>query len=192
MIYLLADEPQLACEAMHITGEFAARLAEKVLAEVEIDAAIFTEPISDNHGPLISPRLYEEVVLPSYEPVLSVLRRYGVTTIIYRTFGNSRLLLPLVLKRGFNCLWAGEINSEEMDYGELRKEFGRDFRLMGGIDLDVLRRGKESIRREILEKVPPLLKQGGYIPMTDGRMREDIPFENYAYYRQFLKEVTKG
>jgi hypothetical protein len=31
----------------------------------------------------------------------------------------------------------------------------------GGVDLDVLRRDKETIRREVEAKVPPLLAEGG-------------------------------
>ena len=62
--------------------------------------------------------------------------------------------------------------------------------MIGGIDLDVLHRDKDSIRREIHEKVPLLLEDGGYIPLADGRVREDVPFENYVYYRQLLKEAT--
>ena len=65
-------------------------------------------------------------------------------------------------------------------------------RLIGGIDLDVLREGKEAIRREIEEKVPPLLEQGGYVPLADGRVRADIPFENYVYYRELLEKVTQS
>jgi hypothetical protein len=77
-----------------------------------------------------------------------------------------------------------------MDYGDLRREFGRDLRLIGGIDTDVLRQDKPAIQREIEEKVPPLLAEGGYIPLADGRIRADIPFENYVYYRQMLEKVT--
>jgi len=64
--------------------------------------------------------------------------------------------------------------------------------LIGGIDLDVLRAGKEAIQREVEEKVPPLLAQGGYIPLADGRVRADIPFENYIYYRGLLEKVTRS
>ena len=78
-----------------------------------------------------------------------------------------------------------------MDYRSIRKEFGRDLRLIGGIDLDVLREGKEAIRREVEEKVPALLEQGGYVPLADGRVRADIPFENYIYYRKLLEKVTR-
>jgi uroporphyrinogen decarboxylase len=78
-----------------------------------------------------------------------------------------------------------------MDYRNIRQEFGRELRLIGGIDLDALRRDKDTIRREIEEKVPPLVADGGYVPLADGRIRADVPFENYVYYRRLLEEVTQ-
>jgi hypothetical protein len=38
--------------------------------------------------------------------------------------------------------------------------------------------------------VPPLLAGGGYVPLADGRIREDGPFENYVYYWQLSEKVT--
>jgi uroporphyrinogen decarboxylase len=192
VIDLLNYSPEVVRQAMKIQGEFAASLAERVLGEVEVDAALFVEPISEIHGPLISPKMYEQFVLSSYEPLLDVLNRYGVETIIFLTFANSRLLIPSVLKWGFNCLWACEVYLEEMDYRDLRREFGRDLRLIGGIDLDALRHDKDAIRCEVEEKVPPLLADGGYVPLADGRVRQDVPYENYVYYRRLLEKVTQG
>jgi uroporphyrinogen decarboxylase len=191
VLHLVIDDPQFVREAMAIQGEFAATLAERVLREVDVDAAVFTEPIGGNDRPLISPQMYEEFVLTSYEPVFDVLRRYGVETIVFRTFANSRILIPGILKWGFTCLWACEVNIEAMDYRDLRREFGRDLRLIGGIDLDALRGDKEAVRREVEEKVPPLVADGGYVPLADGRVREDVPFENYVYYRRLLEKLTQ-
>jgi hypothetical protein len=191
LMRLLIEDPGFVRKAMDIVGEFSAALAEKVLRNTPVDAAVFSEPIGGNDRPLLSPRMYEEIVLASYEPVLTVLRRYGVKTIIFRTYANARLLIPTILKGGFNCLWACEVNVEAMDYRSIRREFGRDLRLIGGIDLDALRLGKEAIRREILEKVPPLIADGGYVPLADGRVRADISFENYFSYRELLREVMK-
>jgi uroporphyrinogen decarboxylase len=176
---------------MAIQGEFAARLAERVLKDVEIDAVLFSEPIGGNYGPLISPQMYEDMVLKNYEPVFAVLSKYGVDIIVLVTYANARALVPSMLKWGFNCLWACEVNIEEMDYRNIRQEFGRELRLIGGIDLDALRRDKDTIRREIEEKVPPLVADGGYVPLADGRIRADVPFENYVYYRRLLERVTQ-
>jgi uroporphyrinogen-III decarboxylase len=192
VMLLTLRDPEFVREAMRIQGEFSARIADRALKDAEFDAVVFTEPIAENRGPLISPKMYEDFVLKSYEPVLAVLRRYRVDTIILLTFANIRSLLPSIVKWGFNCLWACEGPQKEMDCRELRREFGRDLRLIGGIDLDVLRLDKESIKREVYEKVPPLLAEGGFIPLADGRVRKDIPLENYLYYRRLFEEVTQG
>jgi uroporphyrinogen decarboxylase len=192
VMMLLMDQPDVVRKKMQIQGEFAARLADRILQEVEIDAAVFSEPIGGNDRPLISPKMYEEFVLKNYEPILDVLQRHNVETVCFQTFANARILIPAILKWGFNCLWACEVNIDVMDYRSLRKEFGRDLRLIGGIDLDALRKDKTAIRQEIEEKVPPLIAEGGFIPLADGRVRADVPFENYVYYRQLLEKVTKG
>jgi hypothetical protein len=187
----LVDNTNLVREMMLAKGRFAAALTEKVLRDVNVDAVIFSEPIGGNEGPLMSPGMYEDIVLKSYQPVLDVLHRHGVEIIVFQTFANARILIPSILKWGFNGLWACEVNIEAMDYRSIRKEFGRDLRLIGGIDLDALRSSKADIRKEIQAKVPPLLNEGGYIPLADGRVREDVSFENYCYYRELLRSVIE-
>jgi hypothetical protein len=192
VIELLMDKPSLVKEIMKIQGEFSASITERILSEVEVDAVIFGEPISGAHGPLISPRMYEEIVLNSYEAVLDVVEKFKVQTIILRTYANSKTLLPIIMKSRINCLWASESNMKFMDYRILREEFGKDLRLIGGIDTDVLMLGKDAIRHEIETKLPDLLEQGGYIPLADARIRKYIPFENYVYYRQLVEKIVLG
>lgn len=190
--YLFIDDPGLAHSILEIQASFAAQMVQRLLSEVKTDAAIFSEPISDNNGPLISPKMFEEFAAVSYQPLLDVLQRNGVGTIIFRSYANAKILVPVVLNWGFNCLWACEENFGDMDYGLIRSEFGRELRLIGGIDVDVLRQDKEMIRREVTDKVPPLLADGGFIPLADGRIRANVRYENYVYYRNLLEEAVQG
>jgi hypothetical protein len=188
VIDTLREDRDLIREWMQIYGEFTANLADKILSKITVDAALFSEPIGGLNGSLISPVMYRELVLSSYQPLFTILKKHQVAIIIFRTYANARSLIPVVLEAGMNCLWAYETNSREMDYLDLRKEFGRDLRLIGGIDLDALRQGKDAIRREIEYKIPPLVAEGGFIPAADGRIREDVTFENYVFYREILKK----
>ena len=44
---------------------------------------------------------------------------------------------------------------------------------------------------EMIIGILAILKAGGgYVPLADGRVRPDVPLENYVYYRQLLAEVT--
>ncbi len=189
-IQLLVDEPQLVQNWMELYAELSLRLVERILGQVKVDAALFSEPIGGNHGPLISPAMYSALVLKSYTPILEALRSHGVKMVIYRTYANTRLLLPEVVKAGFNCLWACECNPQAMDYLAIRREFGKDLRLIGGIDSDALRQNQHDIQKAVMEVVPQLIQDGGYIPLADGRVREDVQFENYVYYRRLLESVS--
>ena len=190
LMILCTDAPDFVRTMMSLQGEFAARMTERVLQDLSVDAAIFSEPIGGNSGPLISPQMYADFVLGSYRPVFDVLAKYGVETIILRTYANARILLPLVVDYGFNCLWACETDRTEMDYLDIRRQFGSQLRLIGGIDTDVLLQGREAIRRAVERVIPPLLQDGGYVPLLDGRVREYIPFEHYRYYRELLQTVV--
>jgi hypothetical protein len=189
-IALLKDDPAFVHGVLSIQAEFAAHLAEKILQDVEVDAILISEPIASTHGPLISPRMYADFILRSYEPLLDVAQAHNIPHIILRTYANSRVLLPEIFsRRRFDCLWACECNPEAMDYLRLRQEYGPDLHLIGGIDGDVLRYDRAAIQREIEDKVVPLLSQGSYIPLADGRVRDDVPWENYAFYRRLLERV---
>jgi hypothetical protein len=190
LMYQLMDQPDLVREYMRIQGKFAAALAEKVLREVNFDAMVFSEPIGDNNGALISPQMYEDFVLPSYEPLLDLARDFGVKTIICRTYANMKALIPSLLKWGIDCLWACEVEPSVMNYPALRREFGRDLKLIGGIDLDALREGKEAIQSAVNE-IAPLVAEGGFIPLADGRVRADVPYEHYVFYRELLRKITQ-
>jgi len=191
-IYLLMDKPEFVRDMLLILGEFAAQLVEKVLERVEVDAVIFSEPIGGNHGSLISSEMYRDFMLPSFQPILDVLSRFRVETIILRTYANTRSLLPVILGSQFNCLWAVESNPDAMDYLDIRREFGPQLHLIGGIDLDVLRRDRADIRAEMERVIPPLLADGGYIPLVDGRVREGILLKNYTFYRHMLSKMIGG
>lgn len=190
-LYRLADEPALVRDVMDIHAAFAASLAERVLRDLKIDFASFSEPIGGNSGPLVSPATYRQVVLDSYRPVLDVLRRHNVGTIVFMTYANARVLLDDVLAAGFNCLWAMETESQSMDYLALRRQYGKSLRLIGGIDLDCLLRDEAAIEREVMRRAPQLLADGGYIPVADGRVRASMPFGNYTCYRRLLQRMTQ-
>lgn len=189
VVRLLVRDPVFVRKRMREQGKSAARVMEKVLRQVEIDAAVFVEPLCDNNGPLISSSMYEDFAPAGYQPVFEVLRRHRVEVLVFMSFGNPRPLLPMVVSWGFNCLWACEVNPETMSYADIRREFGPKLRLIGGLDLDALRQDRQAIDREF-RLAEPLLRGGGYIPLADGRIREDVPYGNYVYYRRLLERIT--
>jgi hypothetical protein len=188
-IPLLADEPGFVSEVLAIQAGFASRLAENILREVEVDAVVFSEPIAGNHGPLVSPRMYRELVVPSLDPIFEVLERYRVAVRVWRSYANPGALIPVAAGARFNALWACEAPPEAVDYHHLRGELGLGIGLIGGIDTDILYGEQSDIRRAV-EAVLPLVETGRFLPLADGRVREDVPYRNYVFYRSVLEELV--
>ena len=72
----------------------------------------------------------------------------------------------------------------------LRERHGHQALLIGGVDKRALIAGKDAINRE-LERLTPLVEDGGYIPTVDHRVPPDVSFENYCYYLEKKKEILK-
>ncbi len=64
-----------------------------------------------------------------------------------------------------------------------------DLRIAGGINKMKLFNNKKEIDKE-LEKVPFLLKRGGYVPFIDHSVPPLISWENFVYYRNALNKMV--
>jgi uroporphyrinogen-III decarboxylase len=187
-ILRLVDQPNIVREILAIQADFAARLAEKVLRQVDLDGVIFSEPIAGNHGSLISAEMYRAFALQSYAPIFDILRDYEVPAIIWRSYANPANLLPEVVKYPFNVLWLCETPPGALMPAQVRHIVGSNLTLIGGIDSDILRKDTRAIQQAVAA-VQPFVEEGRFIPLADGRVREDVPYPNYVFYRQELHRV---
>ena len=120
-----------------------------------------------------------------------LLDAHGVEVRIFGSHGHVQELIPVVLEAGINTLWVGNTGPAGLDYVALRREYGRDLRLIGGIDVRVLEADRAAVEAEVKRVVPPLMEQGGYVPMVDGRVRKYVPYENYRAYRESIRELAE-
>jgi hypothetical protein len=187
-ILRLVDQPDFVGEILAIQADFAARLAENILRQVDLDGVIFSEPIAGNHGALISAEMYRAFALQSFTPIFDVLGDYQVPAIIWRSYANPANLLPEVVKYPFNVLWLCETPPGALTPAQVRQLVGSNLTLIGGIDSDVLRQDARAIQQAVAA-VQPFVEEGRFIPLADGRVREDVPYPNYVFYRQELQKM---
>ena len=81
---------------------------------------------------------------------------------------------------------------------ELQRK-GRDVRILHGGDFlypsleSQLWHGLQIVDAfNFMDDIAPLVAEGGFIPLADGRVRPDVSHENYVYYRELLQKVTHG
>ncbi len=187
----LVNRPAFVDALMERTTDFHCLCLDRVLSKVTVDYASLYEPIASNAGPLISPEMFERYAMPGYRKVLDLLEKHEVPFRIFCTTGGDLgPLLPPLLDAGVNGLWISNIMTEAMEYSNLRREYGRDLALIGGIDCTALNRGEEAVRRAVETTVPPLLADGRYLPCLDDRPRDNTPFAMYRFYRELLAETA--
>ena len=184
-------EPGTIRDRMEIYGEFCARMLEKTMQDVDPEFIYLSEPISNNGGPLISPAMFEEFMVPVYERIIETAKGLGCDNILLSTYGDSSLLFPSLIDAGISMLWISEATEvPELEYSQIRDRFGPDLGLIGGIPLSILRGGSPEVIRNTLEEiVPPLLHSGRYVPLAGGRVREEISWSAYECYREVLAEL---
>lgn len=180
------DHPADVSRAMSAIADCNVAMCERALRGFTPDYAVFDEPIAGAYGPVVSPAIFRRFCLPHYARLVETLKAHGVRWFMARTYGNPLDLLPVWLDAGVNMLWCVEGASSGVDYTALRREYGRDLRLVGGIDQNLLVGPRDRMDVEFARVVAPLVADGGFIPLSDGRIRSNVPYPAYRAYRQEL------
>jgi len=184
--------PELIEDMLDFRTEMVLRAIEKAVKEVKptIDYAHWWEDMCYNKGPLISPKLFDEFMVPRYKRIANFLKEHGIWISIVDCDGYIDPLVPLWLNAGINCMFPLEVRAGT-DPVRLREKYGRKVLLMGGVDKRALIRGKTAIKKE-LERLKPLIEEGGYIPTVDHRVPPDVSYENYLYYLKEKRKIIFG
>jgi hypothetical protein len=178
---------------LEMYGDFCARMLGMTMRDVDPEFIYLSEPISDNEGPLISPAMFEEFMIPVYQKIITTATDYGCENILVSTYGNTTRLFPAMFQAGITMLWISEAaEAPELDYRNLRRQFGPLLGLIGGIPLSILRaKSTDQMRDRVQEIVAPLLQSGRYIPLAGGRIREEIPWTIYQRYREIMADMIR-
>ena len=185
------DDPAFAEELLDFYTQFAMETIHKALHDVQFDYFNIFEDFAGKGGPLVSPKLFKRFLLPHYRRITEFLHSHDVEFVSMDSDGDVRVLIPLIIDAGINCLWPLEV-AAGMEPLDIRKEYGHELRLWGGIDKRELAKGRKEIRKELLRKVPALIEAGGYIPTLDHDVPPDIPYDNFMTYLEIKRRIIEG
>lgn len=184
----LYDDPTWVQEMMDYLVDFVIAASRKVLRDVQLDYILLWEDMAYKAGPLISPAMFRRFMLAPYKKLTGFIREQGIDLIIVDSDGFAEPLIPLWLEGGVNGFYPIE-RASDMDAVALRQRYGRELRLLGGIDKRAMIAGPAAIDAE-LAHVSPLLQEGGYIPWCDHHVPPDVPLAHYQYYVARMKELS--
>ncbi len=193
LLYMFFDDPDL----IHACMQQWLELNDAIIAEhqkhVSFDEVFFGEDICYNMGPLISPAMIEEFLMPYYRKLVGHMRARNMDQerhlfMQLDTDGKAEPVIDLYAKHvGMDIMSPFEVASG-CDVVDLRKKYP-DLVMIHGIDKRILAKSKEAIDKELERIIPFMKSKGGYIPACDHGVPPEVSLENYLHYRNRMVEL---
>ena len=188
LAYVYYDDPELLHDIMKTWLSFYCEYARRLTQHIDFDYLFLWEDLAYKNGPLVGPQLAREFMFPYLRPFIEELRGLGFKVFALDSDGNPKLLMDDFIAAGINHFEPCEIASD-MEPQWVRERFGRRCGIQGGIDKRALAKGPEAIDKEVMRKVPELLRSGGYCPGVDHGVPSDVSLENFQYFLDLVRRL---
>ena len=192
VLYAFLDMPEL----IHACMQTWLALADAVIARhqqyVTLDELFLAEDICYKNGPLISPSMMRRFLLPYYRQLIANIRARQIDRdrhlyIQIDTDGRAPSVIPAYREIGMDVMSPFEV-AAGCDVVEVGQKYP-DLVIIGGIDKRVLAQGRETIDRHLEYILPTMRARGGFIPTCDHGVPEEVPYQDYLYYRRRCVEM---
>jgi uroporphyrinogen decarboxylase len=174
------DHPDMLHDMIAHWAELCARQIEQLPEDIPLDQVNWWEDMASKNGPLVSPKVFREFLQPGYRRVMGAAKARGCALGQVDCDGNPHDIVANWLEEGVNIMFPIEVGAGA-DPAAWRDEFGRAVLLRGGINKRAIAEGGQATDAE-LDRMRPLLEQGGCIPHLDHLVPPDISFDNYREY----------
>ena len=173
----LALRPAFAKELMGIGAAYYSELFPLAIA-AGADVVCLGDDYSDNTGPMMSPAMFDEIILPHDAAVVASIKGSGAYCIKH-TDGNIRKIMDQLVNTGLDALGPlQDVPGMELDQ-VLRRYPGR-IAVMGNVDVDLLARGSVedvvAVTRRLLREVS---RVGPHIMSSGNTIASCVRPENY-------------
>lgn len=190
LLYLVHDDPGLVHAMMEAWRHIMITCLVREQADVGPYFRLFlAEDICYNHGPLISPAMMREFLLPYYRDLFETLRGGQREALHFEidTDGRCMDVIDVYREIGVTAMSPFEVASG-CDVVEAGRRWP-DLHIRGGIDKRILAAGPEAIDRMLDRILPPMVARGRYIPCADHAVPDDVSLANYLHYRRRTCEM---
>jgi uroporphyrinogen decarboxylase len=188
LLYAFYDMPDVIHAAMEAWLALADAVIARHQAHVTLDEIFLAEDICYNRGCLISPRMMKTFLFPYYQQLIANVKARQIDQrrhlyVQVDTDGFADPVIPLYIDAiGMDAMSPFEV-AAGCDVVRAGQEYP-GLAIFGGIDKRVLASGREAIDATLQRILPVMRARGGYIPTCDHGVPEEVPYEDYRYYRE--------
>ena len=169
--------PEFAKEVMKVGTAYYCELFPLAVA-AGADAVLMGDDYSDKNGPMMSPRQFEEIILPCDAAVVKSIKAAGAYCIKH-TDGDIRKIMDALVSTGLDCLGPLEpVPGMELD--PILRRYPGKIAVMGNISVDLLSRGSEDdVVRATKRALATVSAVGPHIMSSANTITESVKPENF-------------
>ena len=146
-----------------------------------IDVVVFIDDVALSNGPMMSRKMFEQILLPYENEIFSFLKAKTSAKILFHSDGDIWWHIEELVEMGVDAINPVEVAAGRMgDTNNLKTIFGDHISFWGGIDTQkVLPFGTPSdVEEEVYLRVRDLDRNGGYIVGSVHNILADVPPQN--------------
>ena len=182
MLMGMAEDPDWVKDMADTFAELTISLMDILFAEEGApDGIWFYEDMGFKERPFMSPAMYRDLIKPAHARTFAYAHSRNLPVIVH-SCGFVEPLLPDLVDAGLDCLQVMEVKAG-MDPLRIKKNFGDEIVLFGGMDArKLVANDRDAIRAELEAKIPALKDGYGYILHSDHSIPTTTEYETYRYF----------
>jgi len=152
-----------------------------------IDVIQMGDDLGTQMSPVISPRMYREMVKPYHQAIYRYAKEKGNYRVFMHCCGSIADLIPDLIEAGVEVLNPVQTSAQGMAPAFLKREFGKDLTFWGGgceTQSTLMRGTPDEVRNEVKNRLEIFSPGGGYVFTQIHNILAGVPPENVvAMYR---------
>lgn len=172
------ENKKLVIELIKKSVEYNIILAQKA-KEAGADVVLATDDYADNKGPMINPRLFEDILLPQLKLLFSEYKKIGLK-IVKHTDGDILSIIDYLIKSGIDCIDPVDpLAGMELDY--FKKNFGSKICIKGNVNCatTLVSGNIKDVQDEVKSCINKGAKNGGYILSSSNSIHSGVNPDNF-------------
>jgi uroporphyrinogen decarboxylase len=154
-------------------------------ASLGVDLIVLGDDAGHRGGPMISPQLWHDLVLPCHRRIVKELD----VPVIWHSDGAIEPLLPMAIEAGVRGIHGLE-PAAGVDLGKVKREFGERLLLVGNVDVAVLCGSDiNAVRAEVTRCIEQGAPGGGYMLSTCNSIFKGMDPRSIAEMYRYAEEI---
>jgi len=144
----------------------------------KIHAMLIGDDMGSQRGPMLSPEMVREFVIPGTKELIALIHSYGVK-VIYHSCGSILSIIPMLIEAGADVVHPIQALAAGMEPENLKEKYGSVISFCGGVDTQqLLPNGTPEQVMDSVKDLRTLFPTGLIISPSHEALQSDVPPEN--------------